>query len=173
MPDPREDVLSTMTAVRVAAAAKVHSRFPQATLVMQGTGRLVVDGDKEIRHAARQGELMSQLAISLGVPSDKILMEVESRNSREHLDEILSFPGVNRKTPLGIVSADWHLRRLRLVFSEDFDQVWYFPASEPPVRVSGMARIWPTEGALSVSRLYLREWGAIIWYKLGGRSSGR
>lgn len=170
MPDPREDVLSTLTALRVAAAANVFTHYPEATLVMQGTGRLVVQGDKEVRPAQRQGELMAQLAISLGVPAESILLETESRNSREHLWEILSFPGVNRETPIGVVSADWHIRRLRQVFASDFTTVWFFPAGEPPELAGGLASFWPNEGSLTSSRLYLREWGAIVWYALGGRS---
>ena len=177
MGDPREDVLRDGTASRVARAAALHKLYPDAVLIMQGTGFLAGPNGSVLRPAPHQGELMARLAVSMGVPRDKIRLEGQSRNSREHVLELLSFPGVTRDARLVVVSSDWHIRRLQMVFRPVFPHTRYLGSdserglagSERGLSALSLRAVWPDEAALQASRTYLREWAAIIFYALGGR----
>jgi hypothetical protein len=54
---------------------------------------------------------------------EKVLMEPEYSNTREHVEEILKFEGITKDTPLGVVSSEWHLRRVKMVFEWEFGNV--------------------------------------------------
>jgi uncharacterized SAM-binding protein YcdF (DUF218 family) len=158
--DPESDVLNDGTSSRVATAARWHARFPDATLVMQGYSG---SGDIDPTH---QGRLMKQFARSCGVPADKILLEPFSRNTREHVEEILSFEGIDPQTPIGVVSSDWHLRRVRMVFSRAFEQATFVGAPGRARAQGGAVALLPRERELLASSMYMREWLGIAWYSL-------
>ncbi len=158
--DPEADVLNDGTASRVATAARWWQQFPEATLVMQGYSG---GGDIDTDH---QSKLMKHFAMSFGIPSEKILLEPHSRNTREHVDHILEFDGIARGTRLGVVSSDWHLRRVRMVFEREFEQVRFLGAPGRKIPTSGTGVFMPSEGHLSLSAICLREWVANGWYLL-------
>ena len=158
--DPDSDVLNDGTSSRVATAARWHAKVPGASLVMQGySGRGEIAPD-------HQGRMMKQFAIGCGVPSDKILLEPQSRNTAEHVEQIMAFDFITPETPIGVVSSDWHLRRIRMVFEDQFNQVAFMGAPGQQPRQSGLARWLPSERDLLLSKIYLREWVAILWYGL-------
>ncbi len=156
--DPESDVLNDGTSSRVATAARWHAKFPKAKVVMQGASG---KGDPLQDH---QGQLMKQFAMSLGVPEKRILIEPMSTNTREHVTQILEFDDIDPDTPIGVVSSDWHLRRVRSVFRKQFKNIEFMgaPVRIPPVE--GVAKWIPRERELLASSLYLREWVAVVWY---------
>lgn len=166
MGDSREDVLRDSTAQRVATAANLHARFPNAVLIMQGTGYKEGPGGSTIRPKHSQGELMKRLAISMGVPESRIRIEDESRNSREHVEALARMPEVTPSCRLVVVSSDWHIRRLRMVFQPVFPNTAYCASNTPSPTGFSLAQLWPTENQLATSRTYLREWAGILYYWL-------
>ncbi|MGC9453035.1 MAG: YdcF family protein [Oceanipulchritudo sp.] len=166
MEDSREDVLYDRTASRVATAANLHARYPDAVLIMQGTGYKQGPGGATVRPSGQQGALMKRLAISLGVPEDKIRIEDQSRNSREHVEALAALPGISRDSRLVVVSSDWHIRRLRMVFQPVFPNTVYCPSETPGQFRWSLSAFWPNEGSLARSRTYLREWAGILYYVL-------
>lgn len=156
--DPEADVLNDGTASRVATAARWWKQFPESTLVMQGFSGI---GNINTDH---QGKLMKHFAMSFEVPGDKILLESESRNTREHVEQILQFKGITEQTRLGIVSSDWHLRRVRMVFERAFDETRFLGAPGRKVEYDGLRWLAPGEWHLALSATYLREWMANGWY---------
>jgi uncharacterized SAM-binding protein YcdF (DUF218 family) len=157
--DPLSNVLNDGTALRVAAAANWHRAHPDALLVMQGSSGSSALGDD---HQAR---LMAAFAGTFGVPEDKILLEPFSRNTREHVRQFRKLTNAGRDSPIGIVSSDWHLRRVAMEFNRAFDRVCYRAAdghgAAPP---RGWRALVPRERELLASAFYVREWFAMAWY---------
>jgi uncharacterized SAM-binding protein YcdF (DUF218 family) len=166
MGDSREDVLRDGTAQRVASAANLHAQFPDAVVVMQGTGYLASPAGSMVRPADSQGVLMKRLAVSMGVPAGKIRIEDQSRNSREHVEALAKLEGISRDSRLVVVSSDWHIRRLKMVFNPVFPNTSYFPSVTLCGTGFSPAQFWPSESTLTSSRTYLREWAGIIYYWL-------
>ncbi|MEX0331037.1 MAG: YdcF family protein [Puniceicoccaceae bacterium] len=166
MGDSQEDVLYDRTAQRVATAAKLHSQFPEAVLIMQGTGYKAAAGGGQVRPAEHQGELMRRLAISMGVPEDKVRIEDQSRNSREHVEALQELDGISPDSRLVVVSSDWHIRRLQMVFTPVFANTSYQASETPVLHGFALSLLWPDESTLSSSRMYLREWAGMIYYSL-------
>jgi uncharacterized SAM-binding protein YcdF (DUF218 family) len=160
--DPESDVLNDGTASRVATAARWWKQFPEVTLVMQGySGGGSISED-------HQGNLMKHFAMSFGIPFEKILLEPQSRNTREHVENILGFDRITAETRIGVVSSDWHLRRVRMVFDQEFPNVRFLGAPGRKVDVTRATLLIPDERNLVLSAICLREWAAVAWYSLKG-----
>jgi uncharacterized SAM-binding protein YcdF (DUF218 family) len=157
--DPATSVLNDGTALRVAAAARWHEEHPAAFVVMQGSS-----GSNEPED--HQARLMAHAASSLGVPDDKLLLEPLSRNTREHAENFSRFPNVTTATPIGVVTSDWHVRRTAAEFRQRFDSVSVRPAQQRPIETLRWTHFIPREGDLHASSRYLREWTAILYYRL-------
>jgi uncharacterized SAM-binding protein YcdF (DUF218 family) len=157
---PETDVLNSGGALRTAAAAHWHAAVPSASIVFAGSSR---------PNSARSDQavyLMKQMAINLGVAEDKIVLEPLSPNSWAHLEEFLKFPGVDRSTKVGIVSSDYHLRRLRMIFSRAFDQLALrspMPSEDTGFSLRGLL---PYECTIGASAIYIRELLALCHYRV-------
>lgn len=160
MDDPAFDVLRDGTAGRVATAVRWWQEHPNAYLVMQGASGGHALGE------SHQAELMRQFAMSYGVPAASILLEGNSRNTREHVRCILEFPGITPTTSIGVVTSDWHMRRTAMEFRRFFHHISVFPAEIQPLDGLGFRNLFPGEPYLHASSLYLREWMAIAYYVL-------
>lgn len=157
--DPATSVLNDGTALRVAAAARWHQEHPDAFVVMQGSS-----GSNEPED--HQASLMAHAARSLGVPDDKLLLEPLSRNTREHSENFSRFPQVTSAIPIGIVTSDWHTRRTVAEFRTAFDSVLVRPAEQRQIESLRWTHFIPRESDLHASSRYIREWIAIVYYRL-------
>jgi uncharacterized SAM-binding protein YcdF (DUF218 family) len=160
MDDAQGDVLSDGTAARVAAAVRWWEAHPDARLIMQGTSGRIDLGDEH------QAELMRRFAMSYGVPYDQILLEGRSRNTREHVECVLAFPEISSATPIGVVTSDWHMRRTAMEFRNAFDNVAVHTTRPRPVEGRHRQHYVPRERDLHASSAYIREWMAIVYYRL-------
>ncbi len=158
--DHRADVLREGTAARIAEAVRWWEQHPHAFLVMQGSsGRPELGED-------HQGRLMKRFATAYGVPEEQILLESRSRNTRGHVKYFREFEGVSADVPVGVVTSDWHMRRTAREFRSAFDNVHFRATYSPVVRSPAFRHLIPGERHLHASSMYLREWLAILYYRV-------
>lgn len=158
--DHGADVLREGTAARIAEAVRWWKQHPHAFLVMQGASGHPELGDDH------QGRLMQRFATAYGVPMEQILLESGSRNTREHAKCFLAFKGVDRATPIGVVTSDWHMRRTAREFRRSFENVHFRATYSPVVRGRTVRHLLPGERHLHASSMYIREWLAIGYYRM-------
>ena len=157
---PEEDFLGQETQRRVLHAAVLWRRYPESRLVMSGW-----TGGGLARDAARQVELMAEVARQHGVPATSIVLEPRAASTSEHPLEVLRLPGLDPDTPVGIVTSGWHMRRARAEFSRYFENVAPYPVA-PALRPQSWEDFAPTVGALGETVNVLHETAGMAWYWL-------
>lgn len=179
-----ENVLSVESALRVGRAVTRAKDSPDAGLIFSGgLGRELpfnrgIKGLRETTPAqdplatTRQEpdgsvvELMRELALARGIEPERCRLETASTNTMEHPNEVLALDGVEAEDRLLVVSSDWHLPRVQMVFDPVFTDIRY-EGSSMKLRPGPLwKRLIPSEEALAASALYLREWVGRGWYFL-------
>ena len=117
-----QDFLGTESIRRVNAASAIWEKYPLAKVVFSGKQPDTQDD----REATRHGELSAEHAISIGLTKDRIIIESQSQNTREHPIEALKISGVLKDTAIAIITSDFHLRRALGEFKKYFDDVSAF-----------------------------------------------
>lgn len=137
------------------------------TLHRQGVAPLLLftgGGPQKDEEARALGRGMARLAQSLGVPSEAILVEDRSLDTRENAtlsQPLLESRGVRR---IVLVSSPTHLRRSAMVFRALGYEV--IPvASRPAPSGWGLAPSFERAAELQSAA---REWIGIAWYRLRG-----
>jgi uncharacterized SAM-binding protein YcdF (DUF218 family) len=149
--------------LRVAAQILLANK---AALVLLTGGNLPMFGDTGIPEALAAREVLHEW----GVPSDAILVEDRSRNTRENAvfsAPILQAKGARR---LILVTSASHMRRAVAVFRRAGLDVIPFPTDyqsgwgEPDL----VFRWLPDADSLGTSRRVLKEWVGLAVYRLRG-----
>jgi len=160
---PKQDALTFSSEQRAIQGALLWQQYPKASLVFQGAETRFAD-----REPNRCVALMAEMAKAKGVLADKIQLEDKSINTRAHPIEALQLTGIDKDTPIAVVTNDWHLRRARQEFNRYFSNVMYVPAQDKPKPLSTESFI-PSARTLGQSTSYLREWVGLVWYQLSHR----
>lgn len=149
---------------RFLEAAVLARRYPGAKVVVSGgTGTLVLEGEGDADTAPKLFE-------ALGVPASRLVLETESRNTYENVENIrqLITPGPN-ETWLLVTSA-FHMPRAMGLFRKAAIPVQPWPVD---YRTSGnegigVMRDNPAD-SLQTTTMAVREWIGLIAYKFVGR----
>lgn len=156
--------LSSTTEARVDAGVRWWRRHPRALLVMAGADTLPggLSPDTAL--------LMRSEAIRRGVPARSVVVDTQSRDTREHAIELAKRAGITRDTPVGVVTSEWHMRRALAAFRRHFRTVIAGPedddhAYEEPIIAGSFL---PDARSLVASTAMLHEWIGIAWYALRG-----
>lgn len=160
---PNENILSGESGLRVAYAVTLAEHYPKAGLIFAGglPGDAPADA---INTRCSVVYLMREFAVGRGIDPDRCRLEFASTNTREHPQGILALDGVTQDSRLLVVSSDWHLPRVRMVFDPVFDDIRY-DGSSMRLRPGPLwHRLIPSEEALAASALYFREWVGRGWY---------
>lgn len=128
----------------------------------------VAPGDDMARDdPARLALAMKQLAVELGVPEDRIVVEPNARNTREHPIELLRLRVVEPDDTIGVVTSSWHLPRAMREFEKVFPDVVAVPAFDVAVdQKTGILRWMPRSRHLASSATALAEYIGMLWYRL-------
>lgn len=128
---------------------------------------LVLSGGSHGDSADIDGQLMKKLAIELGVPADKIILECNSMNTMEHPKELIKFSDTNMDEPLVIVTSGWHLRRAIREFRRYYKKPLPVPSSlcRGP-RFNNLAEYIPNVNSLMLSTTIAHEQIGLMWYSL-------
>lgn len=149
---------------RYLEAAVLARRYPDAKIVVSGgTGTAVLEGEGDADTSVR-------LFTALGIPQSRLVLEPDSRNTYENVENIRKMiePGPD-ETWLLVTSA-FHMPRSVGLFRKVA-----FPVTPWPVdyRTSGREGVGfmrdnPTD-ALATTTMAIREWLGLIGYKFTGR----
>ena len=158
-PEERYDLLNRETALRVIKGVQLFKECNPRMMVMSGR---MMSGKKE-----RQVELMRDLAVELGIPGDKVLLETESINTREHPIYLSKIDIVRPDAEIAVVTSPWHLRRAMIEFHRYFLNAFPVPAYYMSKDFLLTVRdCLPEVDYLTESTLMFRELVGMIWYRL-------
>ena len=155
------DVLSRDTLLRVLEAARVYPLMNDPWVVVSGG---VVRGWSS---STPEADLMRDQLISLGIPADRILLDVRSRNTHDHaiyVPELLRPRGVDRYV---LVTSGTHMRRAVAVFAARGVQVLPSLAADRADPLPGTPR-WraflPSGDGLDLTELVLHDLIGMAYY---------
>jgi uncharacterized SAM-binding protein YcdF (DUF218 family) len=116
---------------------------------------------------ASEAEVMARLAEKLGVPKEKIRIELNSKNTGENATE-LNKMFVNKNMSIGLVTSAFHMKRSENEFKKYFNNVLPLPAhylySSPGGGV--VVRYMPQSEELYKTSVAITEIVAQLWYRL-------
>jgi uncharacterized SAM-binding protein YcdF (DUF218 family) len=119
-----------------------------------------------------EAETMRAMALSQGIPPDRIAVERTSRNTFENIANLAPLLPAGQGRRIGLVTTAIHMRRSHGVFQRQFPDDTIIPI---PVNYtydpagSFLGNFVPSSGNLEKSTLALHEWIGLAWYKLRGR----
>lgn len=149
---------------RFLEAAVLARRYPDARIVVSGgTGTLVLDGEGDADTAPKLFE-------ALGIPASRLILEKESRNTYENVENIRQIVSPGQDETWLLVTSAFHMPRAIGLFRKAA-----FPVLPWPVdyRTSGeegigVMRDNPAD-SLQTATMAIREWLGLIAYKFTGR----
>lgn len=149
---------------RYLEAAALARRYPDAKIVVSGgMGTLVLEGEGDAETAPRFFE-------AIGVPRDRLILEAESRNTQENVENIKKLVSPGPDETWLLVTSAFHMPRSVGLFRKAA-----FPVVPWPVdyRTSGKEGIGvmrdnPAD-SLQTTTTAIREWLGLIAYKFFGR----
>ncbi len=132
-------------------------------------GLLAFCGGPSWKDTESEAEVMKAMAVRMGVPANKILIETQSRNTRENAARLAELLAAGQKRQIGLVTSATHMLRSEKVFRKQFPNDVIVPI---PVNYTYAPFHWtpgsfiPSATALVKSTVALHEWIGIIWYSL-------
>ncbi len=149
---------------RFLEAAVLARRYPDAKVAVSGgTGTVVLDGEGDADTAPKLFE-------ALGVPRSRLILETQSRNTYENVENLRNMVMPDRDETWLLVTSAFHMPRSMGLFRKAG-----FPVLPWPVdyRTSGREGIGvmrdnPAD-SLQTTTMAIREWLGLIAYKFVGR----
>ncbi|HJZ75009.1 MAG TPA: YdcF family protein [Vicinamibacterales bacterium] len=146
---------------RVLEAARVFQLLNGASIVSSG-------GPPEGRDMMPESEVMRRALVELGVPDSMILLESESKSTRDEsllTAQILRQRGI---TSCIVVTSDTHMRRALGAFRRAGLNAVPAIATDP-VSLERPSKRWvPTQQAVEFSQEVIHEYVGLAWYGIRG-----
>jgi uncharacterized SAM-binding protein YcdF (DUF218 family) len=156
------NLVSMGSALRVLEGARLYRLLDRPTVIVSGgvTGREV--------GARPESEAMRDAILRVGVPSDHVIMESESKTTREEAIVIARMLGDRAREPIVLVTSPTHMGRSLAVFrSLGFDPVPSTSAYKSDHSLESF-RWLPTQSALLLSDLVVYDVAAALYYSARG-----
>lgn len=116
--------------------------------------------------SARLADAMKHLAIDLGVPAERIVVEPDARTTRQHPVEVRGLGVVAPEETIAVVTSSWHLPRAMQEFEKQFDRIVAVPAFDTAVdQKRGLLRWLPRSYSLASSATAVAEYVGMVWYR--------
>lgn len=155
-PEPSETSLS-----RLVYGIRLYRLIKDSSLVISGGSG--DPGKPDISEA----DAMKEVAISLGVPYEDIIVERDSRNTIESAAAIKKLAGEKR---ILLVTSAYHMKRAVAMFRKMSVDV--IPAPTDYIsekRGASLYSLIPTDGSLHISTIAFSEYLSFTWYRLTGQ----
>jgi uncharacterized SAM-binding protein YcdF (DUF218 family) len=153
----------TESADRFVEAVRLAHAHPRALLVLSG-GSSVLVGDRGYREA----EALAGLARELGVARERILVDRESRNTRENAVEVARLLSARKLSgPLLLVTSALHMPRSLGCFAKVGLDPVPWPTDYQRTR-NGPGAFLPKPGSLGKSTAALHEYLGWLAYRAAG-----
>ena len=150
---------SESTSARLLQGVEIFNKYGAKYFICAGKGAAKTS----------EAEVMAQLALTLGVPKEKIRIDAKSNNTWEHAVE-LNKMFVNKNIYVGIVTSGYHMKRSEKEFKKYFSNVVPLPASYSYSSQSerNVLKYIPQTATLNATATTLREFIGSIWYEIKG-----
>lgn len=155
----------SVTFSRISEGIEAFNQSNAKKLVLSGAGSNT--GTK--LESQKDGEAMKKLALQLGVPEEKIIIEPNSFNTMEHAIELVKLFPPEKKLKIGLVTSALHMLRSKKAFNKKFqsDSIIPIPVnyilSSPEYNLQSFI---PSSEALSQSTYALHELIGILWLSI-------
>ena len=146
---------SAETTVRLVHAVETFRKYDAQYLVCSGKGT----------HKVTEAELMAEMAVTLGVPREKIRMEAKSENTWQHAVQFNKI-FIHKDIPIGLVTSAFHMKRSEGEFNKFFSHVTPFPSSflYASAPTASVEHFLPQSRFLYTTSLAIKEVAARAWY---------
>jgi len=117
--------------------------------------------------AESEAVVMRAMAVALGVPEDRIVIEPDSRNTMENAAKLAGILPKAEGRRIGLVTSATHMMRSKWVFERVFARDTIVPVPvyftyDPADRIT--KRITPSVSHIERTTVALHEWIGILWY---------
>jgi len=149
---------------RFLEAAVLARRYPDAKIVISGgTGTLVLDGEGDADTAPKLFE-------ALGIPASRLILEKESRNTYENVENIKALVTPARNEAWLLVTSAFHMPRSMGLFRKAAIPVVPWPVDYRTTGEEGIGVMKDNPAdSLQTTTIAVREWIGLIGYKFVGR----
>lgn len=143
---------------RVIEAARVYNLLGGATVIVSGgiTSRH--------RGAVPESEALRDLAVRVGIPASRIVLESRSHNTHDEALELKRMLAGRERTPFVLVTSVTHMRRSMAAFRAAGLNPVASPAPEESDAAFEDGRWLPSDTALDLSDNAFYEWLALAYY---------
>ena len=146
-----------------------YSRWYNGILAFHRSGaNLLAFSGGRLDDDESEAEVMKSMAVAMGIPEDRILVETQSLNTMQNAAFTARLlPGKGRQ--IGLVTSVTHMLRAERAFKKEFRQDTIVPI---PVNYTYDPWDWtvenviPSATALEESTVALHEWVGLLWYSL-------
>ena len=154
---PLSSYANVHTASRLLEARRLHSRFPDATVVVSGQGEVPA--------------IMRRVLVSQGVPPERIVVDDRSRSTRETSRNLRELIGTR---PFLLVTSAGHMSRCLMAFRERVMAPIPAPTGYLTRKNILAVDYLPSVNNLMYADLAVTEYLGILWYRMtpGRDSSG-
>lgn len=141
-------------------------------LQLQTDTSLVIAGGPA-QYEFAESSLMAELARQLGVPSDVIRLETQSRSTWQNAEFVAALrPAIERR--IWLVTSALHLPRAKYAFEQNGFEVCAWPADPLAAEANSLGYYLPSTTALRKSEAVIHEWVGEVAYRMGWlRSASR
>ena len=170
-------------AVAILGAGEYQNKKTQEYLLNFGTYLRVLEGVRFFKYSDakwivmsggnssygnnQMTTLMKEMAITLGVPKDKIILESNSKNTYEHPIRLIELDVFNSHSNIAVATSAWHLPRAMDEFNKYFINVIAVPTDFYGKHKLTGAKVWfPQVNSLSMSINLYHELIGGCWYRL-------
>jgi len=154
-----------VTFSRISQGIDAFNQSNAKKIILSGAG----SNSRTKPESQKDGEAMKNLALQLGVPEEKIIIEPNSFNTMEHAIELVKLFPPEKKLKIGLVTSALHMLRSKKAFNRKFqpDSIVPIPVnyiySSPKLNVKSFI---PSSDALSQSTYALHELIGILWFSI-------
>ena len=151
-----------VTFSRISEGIEAFNQSNAKKLVLSGAG----SNSRTKLDSQQDGQAMKYLAIKLGVPEDKIIIETNSCNTMEHAIELVKLFPPEKKQKIGLVTSALHMMRAKKAFNKKFnpDGIVSIPVNYTYSTLKlDLKSFIPSSEALSQSTYVMHELIGILW----------
>jgi len=155
-------LMTTPTALRVLETVRVYR--------LLGNPLVIVSGGitEKSTFALPESDAVKTAVVALGVPADRVVVEAESKNTREEALVIKRMLDERRIRSFVMVTSPLHMRRSLAVFAAQGLRAVPSASALYGDRPSSPFALMPSDSALEIGSSVIYEWSALAYYWFRG-----
>ena len=150
---------------RIIEGIIMVQRYPVAKLIITGGSGSLRQGEN-----LKEADYLKKLAISLGIPRERIIVERNSRNTHEHAVELAKLLPNKDNSQWVLITSAFHMPRAFACFRKAGIQVIPYPVDYKTQfnihNALSISMLLPTLGNINRFNIALHEWLGLVVYRL-------